>query len=193
MEKTKARIAGREQVALLSSDEKARLSATIVAETDKLPELAAARTVMAFCALQDEADLRPLWRRLIVAGKTVVFPVLGGEPGRMDAAEVTDIERDLHCGRFGIGQPRDGRPVDPREIDLIFIPALAFDLEGNRVGRGGGYYDRFLAGRAPQAFRCGIAFECQVLKTLPVKEHDCIVHALVTEKGIRRFRQAKMT
>lgn len=188
MEKKKARLAGRREVGNLSDRDKAAKSEAILRELDNLPELARARSIMAFSALCDEAELRPLWQRLIAAGKTVLFPLLVGDAGRMDAVQVTDVAKDLRPGKFGISQPRDGVPVDPRTIDLIFIPALAFDAEGNRVGRGGGYYDRFLAGRAPQAFRCGVAFECQVVRRLPVKEHDCHVHVLVTEKGLRRLR-----
>ena len=171
----------------MSEEDKRRKSEEILKQLEALPELSAAKSVMAFAALPDEVDLTPLWRRLIGSGRHLLFPVLLGEGGRMDAAEVTDIERDLKPGRYGIAQPKEGIPVDPRTIDFIFIPAVAFDAQGNRLGRGGGYYDRFLSSRAPQAFRCGVAFECQVVKGLPVKDHDCHVQALVTEKDIRRF------
>jgi 5-formyltetrahydrofolate cyclo-ligase len=171
----------------LSAEDKAARSAAIIREVEKLPELVGAATIMAFAPLPDEADLKPLWKRIIASGRTVVFPVIVGGDGRMEAAPATDVERDLKPGRFGIAQPAEAPLVDPARIDFIFIPALAFDEAGNRVGRGGGYYDRFLATRAPRAFRCGVAFECQVLKSLPVKEHDCRVQILVTENGLRRF------
>ena len=108
----------------------------------------------------------------------------------MDAHTVEDLARDLKPGRFGLAQPENGVPIDPRTIDLIFVPAMAYDEGGHRLGRGGGYYDRFLSGRAPEAFRCGVAFECQVLDHIPYKEHDCSVEALVTEKRLRRFGKA---
>ena len=174
---------------MLSADEKAAKSAAILRQLESLPELVSADRIMAFASLADEVCLTALWHRLVGGGKTLLFPMLVGEDGRMDAVQVRDIDADLKPGRFGIPQPREHVPFDPHEIDFIFVPALAYDNRGNRVGRGGGYYDRFLAGRAPQAFRCGVAFDCQVLKVIPVKEHDCHVDALATEKGIRRFER----
>lgn len=187
MEKTKARIAGRQQVGLLSAEDKAARSAAIIRELDRLPELAGASTIMAFAPLPDEVDLKPLWRRIIASGRVVVFPMLINGDGYMEAAAAVDVDKDLKPGRFGIAQPTGAPFVDAATIDFIFIPAVAFDEAGNRVGRGGGYYDRFLGTRAKRAVRCGVAFECQVLKSLPVKEHDCHVQILVTENGPRRF------
>ena len=173
----------------MTSEERSARSHLIVRTLESLPELADARVVMAFASLPDEADLYDLWRRLVQDGKTLVFPVLVGDVGRMDAHTVKDISADLKPGRFGLPEPHNGAPVDPRTIDFIFIPAVAYDGSGHRLGRGGGYYDRFLAGRAPAAFRCGVAFECQVLEHVPVKEHDCAVDALVTENLLRRFAE----
>ncbi len=193
MEKAKARMAGRQQVGMLSDEEKAVKSASILRELGNLPELAEAESVMAFASLADEVNLQALWQRLLDQGKTVLFPLLAGSNGRMDAGVVSDVIRDLKPGRYGIPQPHGAVIVDPGRINIVFIPALAYDGVGNRVGRGGGYYDRFLSGRAPGAFRCGVSFECQVLRSVPVKDHDCHVHALVTEKGIRRFSGRKTT
>jgi len=142
---------------------------------------------MAFAPLPDEVDLNDFWRRLLARGVTLAFPALLGDDGWMDAIAVTDLARDLKPGRFNILQPLDGTPVDPGRIDFVFVPALAYDIRGHRLGRGGGYYDRFLSTRAPKAFRCGVGFECQVVLEVPIKEHDCQVNAVVTEAGVRRF------
>jgi len=152
-----------------------------------MPELGSAKIVMAYAPLPDEVDIYPLLGALKREGKTIVFPVLVGEAGRMDAHSIDDFGNDLKPGRFGLFQPVNGIAVDPRKIDFILVPAMAYNECGHRLGRGGGYYDRFLSGRAPQAFRCGVAFEYQVVRSIPVKEHDCPVHALVTEKRVRRF------
>ncbi len=171
----------------MTAQERSAKSRLIIQTIESLPELAQARVVMAFASLPDEADLYDLWRRLVEEGKTLVFPVLVGDVGRMDAHIVKDISADLKPGRFGLPEPQNGVPLDPRSINFIFIPAVAYDSSGHRLGRGGGYYDRFLSGRAPGAFRCGVAFECQVLENVPVKAHDCAVDALVTENRLRRF------
>ena len=173
----------------MTSEERAVKSANILRVLNNLDELSQARTIMGFAALVDEVDLAPLWQHIIASGRVLAFPAMTGEDGRMDAKPVGDLERDLEPGRFGILQPVASVPLDPREIDFVFVPALVYDLRGHRLGRGGGYYDRFLAGRAPQAFRCGVGFECQVLPEVPIKDHDCPVQALVTEKGVRRTSQ----
>ena len=187
MEKAKARSIGREKVARLTPHEKDDKSRTITRRLWNLRELQKARTVMAFASLDDEANLYPLWRDLVEDTRTLVFPVLAGEEGRMDVHRVEALERDLRPGKFGLPEPHDGAPVDPRTIDFMFVPAMAYDFRGHRLGRGGGYYDRFVSGRAPQAFRCGVVFECQVTRSVPVRPHDCLVDALITEKYLRRF------
>lgn len=187
MEKTKARKAARGVVARLTPSQRAQKSSRIISALGSLPELKDAAVVMAFASLSDEAQLEPLWRRLLQDGKQLLFPVLVGDEGRMDTHPVVDLATDLKPGRFGIHEPENNAPVDPRTIDFIFVPALCFDSTGHRLGRGGGYYDRFLSVRAPAAFRCGVAFECQVLDHVPVKDHDCLVNALVTENRTRRF------
>ena len=159
----------------------------MTAKLRKMPELRRARIVMAFAPLADEVDIKPLLEELTSQGKRIVFPALVGGEGRMDAHEVGDFKTGLKPGRFGLLQPVNGIPVDPRRIDFIFVPAVAYNRTGHRLGRGGGYYDRFLAGRATRAFSCGVAFECQVLDEIPLREHDCAVDALVTEKAVRRF------
>lgn len=187
MEKAKARSAWRRKRREITAEEFAENSQIVIAKLREIPELRRARVVMAFAPLADEVDIKPLLEELKSQGKRIVFPALVGVEGRMDAHEVEDFSRGLRRGRFGVLLPVDGIPVDPRSIDFIFVPAVAYNGTGHRLGRGGGYYDRFLAGRAIKAFRCGVALECQVLESIPVREHDCAVELLVTESRVRRF------
>lgn len=173
----------------MSAHERQANSRSIMRRLEELPELKDAGVVMAFVPLVDEADIYPLLRALRGRGARIVFPVLVGEEGRMDAHEADDLDSGLKPGRYGLMEPADGVPVDPRKIDLILVPAVAYDTTGHRLGRGGGYYDRFLAGRATNAFTCGVAFECQIHDSIPIKPHDCAVDALVTEKCLRRFQE----
>lgn len=187
MEKKKARSAGRRRICLLSPEARAQKSIAVIGHLDKLAELSEARTVMGYAPLPEEVDLGALWERLLAQGRRLVFPLITGEIGRMDAVRVRDLSTGLVPGAYGILQPSDGPPVDPREIDIVLAPAIAYDLQGQRLGRGGGYYDRFLAGRAPDAFRCGVGFECQVVEKVPSLDHDRPVQAVVTEQGVRRL------
>jgi 5-formyltetrahydrofolate cyclo-ligase len=187
VEKAKARSAWRRQCGTISKAEFADGSRLIIDKLRSLDEVKSARVVMAYVPLAAEVDVKPLLEKFVKDGKTVVLPALTGEAGRMDAHEVKNLEKDLAPGRFGLMQPAEGIPIDPRLIDLILVPAVAFDLHGRRLGRGGGYYDRFLAGRATNAFACGVAFDCQVQDVVPVRDHDHPVHMVVTEKRILRF------
>ncbi len=171
----------------MSPAELADKSRRVICRLAEMSELAQARVVMAYAPLPDEVDIMPLLDELAKQGKRIVFPALAGDDGRMDAHEVADFREGLRPGRFGLLLPVGGFPVDPREIDFMLVPAVAYNKTGHRLGRGGGYYDRFLAGRATEAFSCGVAFECQVLEEIPLREHDCGVDALVTEEAVRRF------
>lgn len=91
---------------------------------------------------------------------------------------------------FGALEPVQGSPLDPREIDAIAVPAVAFDREGRRVGYGGGFYDRFLPRTRNDAVRIGIAFGCQLLPpgdALPSGAFDLRVDLVVTETGVLRI------
>jgi 5-formyltetrahydrofolate cyclo-ligase len=88
----------------------------------------------------------------------------------------------MERGPFGIRQPLPAltNKITPREIDLWVVPGLGFDIQGNRIGYGGGYYDRVLGEVKVKII--GFAFECQVVASIPVREHDCPVHKVITER-----------
>jgi len=87
-------------------------------------------------------------------------------------------------GVFGILEPAGSEIVEPGSIDFVLVPARGFDRSGNRLGRGGGYYDRYMSHPDFHAIRCGIAFAAQVLDAIPHDAHDLPVHILVTEEGV---------
>jgi 5-formyltetrahydrofolate cyclo-ligase len=87
----------------------------------------------------------------------------------------------------GLKNPVTGVPVPLAEIDLVVTPALGFDKNGNRLGRGGSYYDRFFANEELKAAKCGLAFQEQVVDSLPTSEYDKAVDFLVTDEGVTYF------
>ena len=93
-------------------------------------------------------------------------------------------------GRFGLPEPRRFLPVAGNELRVILVPGLAFDGAGNRLGRGGGYFDRLLAA-SPDAFRIALALESQILEHVPTAPHDVPMDAILTEKGFRFMKAAE--
>lgn len=133
-------------------------------------------------SMPDEVPLYPLMARCLAAGKRVGLPWITG-PGSMDVVNLPAMDA-LVPGKFGIQTVDPARrtilPAD--SIDLIIVPGAAFDDAGNRLGLGAGYYDRFMAERAPQAHRVALAFECQMAARIPVEPHDQRVDCVITEK-----------
>lgn len=150
----------------------------------------AGRTVGLYVASDGEPDLSTLRRRLIASRKRVALPVVRRD-GRMEFFRVKRQTRFV-VGRFGILEPAPGAAyVAPMGIDLLLMPLVAFDDAGNRLGRGAGYYDRFL-GRLPPPLRprlIGIAHEVQrSAEPLPADGWDVPLHGVLTEAGLRTFQ-----
>lgn len=92
---------------------------------------------------------------------------------------------ELRSGKYGILEPdeqlRAERTVDPQSIDLAVVPGVAFDRKGNRLGYGKGYFDRLLARLPPNCPRVALAFDCQLVDTIPAEAHDIPLQTIVTE------------
>ena len=160
----------------------------------------ASRVGLYFSQVQDgEIDTLPLLTRLWAAGKTVAAPVVGAA-GEMDFYQVTPRTSLAH-NRYGIIEPRtrgarSGRYLDPLSLNVLFMPLVAFDADGNRLGMGAGYYDRFI-GRLPESMRpliVGLAHEVQrAAGTLDRQPWDIPLDAVATEAGWQAFsRRAKV-
>lgn len=156
-------------------------SRQILAELYTLPDFVAARTVFLYASMADEVQLYPLMEYCLLLEKKVCLPLITG-PGTMDAVKLSSMDA-LIPGKFGIKtiDPVRCELVPPSVIDLIVVPGAAFDARGRRLGLGAGYYDRFMAERAPQARRIALAFDCQLADCVPVEPHDQIVDLVITE------------
>jgi 5-formyltetrahydrofolate cyclo-ligase len=136
-----------------------------------------------FASLPGEPDTRPLFAMLQGAGKAIFLPRCLAD-GRMEMAQAGRWE-DLVPGRFDILEPPQhavGCPVS--SLDLLLMPGVAFDSQGGRLGRGGGFYDRALAGEQTGPRRLGVGFAFQVVERVPVADHDRRVDGLLTERGV---------
>jgi len=167
----------------LAPGELAARSAAVRARLELLPEFRAARSFLLYAPMPDEVDITPLIDGLLAAGRCVFLPVC--RPGRaeFDAVSIRSRAEDLVPGRFGIMAPRPGLvPADSGDVDFTLVPGLAFDRRGYRVGRGGGYYDRFLAKLGDRSVRVALALDFQVYPAVPTADHDQRVDLIITER-----------
>jgi 5-formyltetrahydrofolate cyclo-ligase len=154
-----------------------------------------ARTVLLFLSMDGEIDTGPLLELAFRDGKKVFVPRVEGENLRF--CRIASPAGPWASGAFGIREPPAAGSEAPGSPALILVPGLAFDRQGRRLGRGGGYYDRFLAGlggkgpggTAPEAgkpgyFILGLCLACQVVDQVPVDEHDRKMDLICTGTGI---------
>ena len=137
-----------------------------------------------------EADIRPVLRAALAAGKTLLLPRTGADL-RLTFGRVVDLA-DLTPDAFGIPAPPVTAPVpDPAETDLMLLPLCAADRAGHRLGHGGGCYDRYLAEHPVRALRLGVALGHQLLPEVPADPWDRPLDACATPAGILIFTERK--
>ena len=143
---------------------------------------------MVFLSLHSEVDTTPLVLRAWQDGKRVLAPKVSWNQRRMLPLEFRSLTEDLADSTMGIREPVSGIPFPVGLIDLVIVPGLGFDEYGNRVGRGRGFYDRFLANAEFQGAACGLGFEEQVVPSIPAGPLDRQVDLVITDEKVRRFR-----
>lgn len=161
--------------------ENAACDVRITLQVLSLPAFQAAERIFAYCSVVPEVDTHAILAQARRRGKTVALPVTQPD-GQMRFAR---FDGALVPGRFGIPEPpRSARTLLPQPGDLMLVPALAYDRAGRRLGRGGGYYDRFLA--RVDCCTVGLIRAAFLLDALPAKWNDVPVSAVITEDGVLR-------
>ena len=145
-----------------------------------LPEFKKAKFVMLYASKDEEVNTKEMIDEALGAGKRVALP-LSASPERIVPKEITNRLTDLEKGTYGIYEPRKcQKDVQPENLDLIIIPGVAFDKKNRRLGRGKGYYDRFLKKLPKDRLSIGLAFDFQIVKSLPENSHDIPVSKVIT-------------
>ena len=177
----------REMLAALSDAERHQKSSCACSLVAASPEFAAAQVVMIFLSTPSEIDTTTLALKCWQAGKTVVAPKVSWDQRRMLPVEISSLHAGMTTTGPGVREPVNGKPIPIDFIDLVVVPGLGFTKTGHRIGRGMGFYDRFLAQPEFLGVSCGLSFEVQVVDSLPVLDHDMPLGMLATDQGIRRF------
>ncbi|MBN1557297.1 MAG: 5-formyltetrahydrofolate cyclo-ligase [Lentisphaerae bacterium] len=189
MNKDAIREAARRRRAALAPAARRERSARIAEAAGTLPEVAAARSVCAYLAVGAEVRTDALIAHCRNAGKTVCVPAYRADRGMYAPARLQG-EAPRPTGPHGVPEPANPAWMPLDGIDVVFVPGVAFDDGGGRLGQGGGHYDRML-GEAAGAFKVGLAFECQMETRVPVGAGDVRMDVVVTESRIVRTRKER--
>jgi len=166
------------QRSTLDSQWMASASAKIVENFQALEAFPSSETVALYMAISGEVALDALFDLCWELGKRTCIPIFNATSNLYEMAVVSP-ETQFRIGNYGIREPIDPHLISMDDIDLIAVPGVAFDQKGNRLGRGGGYYDRLLDGFS--GVSVAVAFDFQILPDIPYKAHDQPVDAIVSE------------
>lgn len=185
--KTEARALARRALAEIDPSQarvwSGSVSRTILEELALQPDAA----VMAYLGEGTELNVDPMIEACLTAGVRVAVPDVGQNGHEMVPIALPSLEPgELTVDRFGIRVPKDRRAFSREDLDAVVIPALAFDPLGNRLGRGAGFYDRFLKSLPDHTIRVGVCFSRQVFETLPIDSHDAPMNLVITEDRVYR-------
>jgi 5-formyltetrahydrofolate cyclo-ligase len=169
----------REEIALalaqLTPEERAEAVSTLIAQLNQRLLEAQPTYIGVFLPMHDEPDLRERYAALLRSGKQLYLPSVD-TTGAACFAAFTAHTTLTHTG--GRPHPTPSAPVLSDDLDLLIVPGRAFTLSGARLGRGSGWYDRWLAQHA-DVVTIGVCFACQLLDTLPVEPHDMVVDEVI--------------
>jgi 5-formyltetrahydrofolate cyclo-ligase len=174
----------RSKLETLSFDERHQKSLLIGKKLFKLGAFRKARTVCFYVGTDREVDTVPMVERAITMGKRVLLPRVNLENKELKLFEIKNVRAQLLPGSLGILEPdpNAAKEAFPGDIECIIVPGLAFDAAKRRLGRGAGFYDRFLAQLPSGVFKVALAFSFQVFPEIPHEAHDQTLDEVLTEK-----------
>lgn len=177
VDKAEIRKRMRELKRAVTPEEKLRRSETVMRGVEQLPEFQRASVVLLYWSMADEVQTHEMveqWYRQ----KTVLLPCVDGDDLRL--RQYTGPECMVSGELFGIGEPTGEEWTDLAAVELIAVPGVAFDREGNRMGRGRGFYDRLLKS-TPNATKIGLAYDFQMMDAIPTEPHDVKMNLVITD------------
>jgi 5-formyltetrahydrofolate cyclo-ligase len=187
MDKGQLRLMLQKCLLAISSEQRAEKSKKVCRNLISTPQFQSASTVMMYLSLPHEADTSEAILHAWQLGKEVCVPKISWQQRHMIPVRISSLETGFSTEVAGLRNPVSGVPMPLQEINLVVTSALGFDRQGNRLGRGGSYYDRFFANEELKAHRCGFAFAEQLVDSIPVTSTDVPVDFLVTDEEVMYF------
>jgi len=184
LEKKKIRLKIKNLLNNLSEQSHKQKSKIITDTLLKTKEYINAETIFIYFPFRKEIDTREIIKDALVKNKKIVLPkVFGNE---IKIFFITDVEKDLRPGSFDMLEPdlSKCREADLRSVDLVIVPGLCFDSNFNRLGYGGGFYDKILEKLDRKIKKIALAFDLQILDNVPACSHDKKIDIIITESNI---------
>lgn len=158
-------------------------SLAIAGKLFQMVEFQKAETILFYASFDGEVETFDMMREAKKLGKKIGLPGITTDEKRITLTAVASLETDLEDGPYGIKQPKMDQALTLTEdcLDMVIVPGVAFDKQNNRLGRGGGYYDRFLESLPSGVLTVGLAFDFQIVDSLLSQEtHDVPVSCVLT-------------
>ena len=170
----------------LPAVDKNKHSLEIFKKLSNINEFIQSKNIMFYVATKSEVQTKNMIEKSLAMGKNIFIPIMDDLSCNLKPSLLIDFDKELKKNSQGILEPKQEfqRIYSAEKMDLIILPGIAFDLKGNRIGRGKGYYDRFLKGVKPFTIKIALAFEIQIVKKIPLDLNDIPVDKVITEKRI---------
>ena len=167
----------------LSDKEVKQKSRLIKKKLFSTEEYKQAQTILIYINFNNEVRTKTIVKKMLTEDKRVIVPITNSQANKLDLSELKDFETELAPSSYGILEPKPEfrRLISAEELDLIIAPGVGFDEECNRLGYGGGYYDRLLAS-VPQVTTIALAFFNQITDQIITSSYDQKVDQIITEK-----------
>ncbi len=175
----------------LSHLRRSKKSASIAERLFDMDEFKESKSVFCFLSTSFEVQTDEIIRESLRLGKQVLVPLLVSGRENFEVVRVSSIDIEFLVGRYGIREPapKYRSKVPFSMVDLVITPGLAFDAFGNRVGFGGGYYDKFFKKINKNVIRVAVGYDFQILNLVPCSDLDETVHFVVTETKTLKCRE----
>ena len=158
----------------------------IITTITELPQFKNFKNIMLYISFNNEVDTHSLATWCLDNGKTVIAPYCVQSQRKIVPFEINNLTNDLTKSTFGVMEPKHNilKEATLHNIDLIIVPGVIFDIHCNRIGFGAGYYDRFLCQKSKNTVTIGIAYDYQIIDSVPTDKYDVPLDFVITEKRI---------